>query len=46
MSVSLNRPDCVPSAAVDSFKRSKIDTVKILGSELTLSQAVSTVTAC
>lgn len=46
MIMTLSRPDCVPAATVDSLKRAGIDTARILGSELTLSRAVGTVTPC
>ncbi|MWV58039.1 cell wall-binding repeat-containing protein [Rathayibacter sp. VKM Ac-2754] len=46
VSVSLSRPDCVPAATVDSLRRAHIDSVKVLGSELTLSRAAGRVTSC
>lgn len=44
--ISLSYPACVPGETVDSLKRLHVDTAFVLGSELTLSRAVSTVTAC
>jgi putative cell wall-binding protein len=44
--ISLSRPSCVPAATVDSLKRLHFDTAKVLGSELTLSRGVGTVTSC
>lgn len=46
LQISLSRPDCVPVATADSLERNRIDTAEILGSERTLSRAVSTVTLC
>lgn len=44
--ISLSYPGCVPAETVDSLKRLHLDTATVLGSELTLSRAVSTVTSC
>ncbi|QHC67874.1 hypothetical protein GSU68_15730 [Rathayibacter sp. VKM Ac-2759] len=45
-SVSLSRPDCVPAATVASLKSASIDTVKVLGSERTLSRTAGSITPC
>ncbi|MWV60146.1 cell wall-binding repeat-containing protein [Rathayibacter sp. VKM Ac-2754] len=44
--ISLSYPSCVPAETVDSLKRLHLDYAFVLGSELTLSRAISTVTPC
>lgn len=45
-SITLSYPACVPAETVDSLKRLHLDTANVLGSELTLSRAAGTITAC
>ncbi|WKK73079.1 cell wall-binding repeat-containing protein [Rathayibacter oskolensis] len=44
--ISLSYPSCVPAETVDSLKRLHLDYAFVLGSELTLSRAISTVSPC
>lgn len=44
--ITLSRPTCIPSDTIASLKRAQIDTVHLLGSQRTLSEAVASVTPC